>query len=849
MLTYLATSACRGKRPPQFAAHRAYSRPALVSRLLRDRTVARFIVAPPGFGKTSVALEYAETVFAFNQVFWLDCTSPCFLRDLDSNRIAAGLLDLSDPSFLVVFEDVPPLDAARVEQFHSMLDFLLDKGCEVIVTCTPLCDAFSAARDRMVMSANDLLLSNEEVDFLRTPAERDHMPANRVPRSHRVAACVWGDGQGGSFLCAALEEELPCEMVTTLFLLLCLDVGSLSDVCDIARTSEETFALLAASYPYAGIDMTQRSFRCAGFSIGDIAEAFAGKLEDIAAFAGGSSAAGLSDGIATALLAGGNADRACDVARLLLPAAQRAIWLEDHARELEHAGCLLRARGVYAATEPEVLSASAHVAQAVRCALLGENVAACVAARRAIAYTPTILERAVAQAVQCACSIGEAAEQAAARARDICTVGAEAGCGDELRDIAVAVEAFDNPASGNDMAQAWLDATAGREMSDSALYAASLLLSRLAGSQGSAREWIDLASAVAREASARFSESGSLSLPCALAAAAFQRAVDGGVLALPPLDGACALAASRKERMLLEQRVECEAARAAALGRRAVHDKTHPDVFRRDLGAAAVATCTPPRLTVNLFGGLEVLIGDRRVAPDLFMREKVRTLLALLVVNQGRDLSRERITKLLWPDSRPDCARNNFYATWSRLRTALSMPDGTCPYLIRRQYGIRLDSSLLASDVLELEGVCRALLFNRPGRGGWGHLFAQVEDSFSSDLLPGDTGCEVLDDMRRDCRERLVDALVTASGKLVEVGEVRQGLWFARAALARDKSREDAYAAVMRAQIASLQRSAALETYFSCRNYLINDLGIDPSAETMRLYHSIIDTEAEEVVA
>ena len=149
MLTYLATSACRGKRPPQFAAHRAYSRPALVSRLLRERNVARFLVAPPGFGKSSVVLEYAETVFGFNQVYWLDCTSPCFLRDLDGESIASGLLDATEPAFLAVFEDVPLLDGARVDAFCALLDTLLDRGCEVIVTCTPLCDAFAAERDRM----------------------------------------------------------------------------------------------------------------------------------------------------------------------------------------------------------------------------------------------------------------------------------------------------------------------------------------------------------------------------------------------------------------------------------------------------------------------------------------------------------------------------------------------------------------------------------------------------------------------------------------------------------------------------------------------------------------------------
>ena len=31
--------------------------------------------------------------------------------------------------------------------------------------------------------------------------------------------------------------------------------------------------------------------------------------------------------------------------------------------------------------------------------------------------------------------------------------------------------------------------------------------------------------------------------------------------------------------------------------------------------------------------------------------------------------------------------------------------------------------------------------------------------------------------------------------------------------------------------------------HFACRRYLADDLGIDPSAETMRLYRSIIEVE------
>lgn len=96
MLSFLAQSACRGNRPSRFSSLRAYPRPALVAKLLRERNVARFMVAPSGFGKSTLALEYAETVFAFDHVFWIDCASPCFLRDLDARGIVDGLVEVDD---------------------------------------------------------------------------------------------------------------------------------------------------------------------------------------------------------------------------------------------------------------------------------------------------------------------------------------------------------------------------------------------------------------------------------------------------------------------------------------------------------------------------------------------------------------------------------------------------------------------------------------------------------------------------------------------------------------------------------------------------------------------------------
>ena len=48
----------------------------------------------------------------------------------------------------------------------------------------------------------------------------------------------------------------------------------------------------------------------------------------------------------------------------------------------------------------------------------------------------------------------------------------------------------------------------------------------------------------------------------------------------------------------------------------------------------------------------------------------------------------------------------------------------------------------------------------------------------------------------------------------------------------------------MRAQTAAGQRSSAMETFFQCRRYLNESLGIDLSQRTSALYQRLLDDEA-----
>jgi len=52
----------------------------------------------------------------------------------------------------------------------------------------------------------------------------------------------------------------------------------------------------------------------------------------------------------------------------------------------------------------------------------------------------------------------------------------------------------------------------------------------------------------------------------------------------------------------------------------------------------------------------------------------------------------------------------------------------------------------------------------------------------------------------------------------------------------------------MRCLIATGQRTIAIEVYMKCREKLIEDFGLDPSAETVALYKQILSMEEPDCI-
>jgi two-component SAPR family response regulator len=247
-----------------------------------------------------------------------------------------------------------------------------------------------------------------------------------------------------------------------------------------------------------------------------------------------------------------------------------------------------------------------------------------------------------------------------------------------------------------------------------------------------------------------------------------------------------------------------------------------------------------PILRIHLFGRFDVTVGDAHADPALFSRQKVRTLLALLALDVGKDVSCEALCKELWPEATLAKSSHNFHSIFSLLRKAIALPSGECPYLTRSQGACSLDGMCVVSDAFELDQVCRSLRFDTSDERTFQRHYERICEIYQGEFLPGEKNEGVVAAKRDYWRNRVVDALIYAVKALVPIGEKRMALQFSRTALEYDPRREDCYGVLMAMQAICGERPHASNTWMRYCHFIDKDMGLDPSARLRTLYSQII---------
>lgn len=828
----------------------------LIAKLLKNRDVARFIVAPSGYGKTRLAIEYAESMCSWTDAFWFNAQSPCFVRDLDDGSLASSCLSFGEKASLVVFDDLPPLDMARQRAFSAEIDKMLETGCEVVVTCVPSCDLDgSLQRDRLCVRAGSLLLDDDELDLLRSADEKARLSCDQVGPAQRVPMLAWSSepNRDELFVKGSLRDDVPGDVLLVMASMLIMGKGAVAGLSELGSFDEGALGDVLRDYPHFGFDSEFECFEAPFIGVDALAAPMKKCFARLVARSSVVSPADLVEMWASMLVRDGRPGRACALVGAMCPRRVRTAWVLDHAFELVHRGCFFPMLRLIADGDSGKGDAKLRLAaiEALCRRVLGDERGAVRCAKRS-AFSDAAPEdaRALSTLIVARLSPAAMARQAQLQAG----VG-ELGAGSSdwsSRSIWAALLHASAAAEGglHELSQCWLAFAEADAGNDVLCVCASWLFGLHAGLEGDVSPEASLACRRAerfvRERLAECVASGEVDYLAASAGLSMEEAHSRGMaFGDGALETSSIMLLRKVEMDILSQRRHFEESERVERARRDSWVATHPSSLlnNESISRTVASERAVPVLTLRMFGLFEVLIGDKRIEYSSFKRQNTRVLLVLLAVNQGRELSRDAVAEAMWPESSADVAHRNFYTVWAHLRRALSLPDGTCPYLVRHRYGCSLDSRFVHSDVDRLNQICRELLFSVPDIERWSLLFSEIDRDFSSDLMPAERKNALIMQARDDYRSRLVDALVTATMGVIDANNPRWGVWFARAAIARDETREDAYVALMRAQIAGNQRTAAMMTYLNCRRALSNHLGIDPSPETTALYEGLLGGE------
>ena len=242
----------------------------------------------------------------------------------------------------------------------------------------------------------------------------------------------------------------------------------------------------------------------------------------------------------------------------------------------------------------------------------------------------------------------------------------------------------------------------------------------------------------------------------------------------------------------------------------------------------------PLRLT--LLGGFQARLEEG--PPLVLPTRKSQALLAYLALPAGQPHPRDKLAALLWGDVDDQSARASLRQAVFGLRKALG--DAEPPALLLPGDALALDPRAVDVDVAAFE---RLLVTGTP---------AALEDAarlYRGDLLSG----FVIDEApfeewlvaeRERLRELAVEALARLLAQQRNVGAAEPAVQTALRLLTLDPLQEAVHRTLMRLYAEQGRRGAALRQYQYCVEVLQRELGVEPEADTKRLYQEVLARRA-----
>lgn len=251
--------------------------------------------------------------------------------------------------------------------------------------------------------------------------------------------------------------------------------------------------------------------------------------------------------------------------------------------------------------------------------------------------------------------------------------------------------------------------------------------------------------------------------------------------------------------------------------------------------------CEKNRIEISIFNNPNLRINGKDISLSKFSSKKGRFLIALLAIANFREVHRDELIDNLFDvgSSKNRCTLSNFYSIISQLKREFSS-YGFDETIIKNPLGYKLNSEIIVTDYIAFDVLVNDFMFNVGCTDSWEEPYSRLKDRFFSPAFSCLVGNNKINSFRLNSNTRLVDALLSAASRLLEQDDTFGALALSRQALELDDRREDVYETLMRSQILAKQRSQAIETFFECKKFLSKELGIAPSKSLVEEYEKLI---------
>lgn len=282
-----------------------------------------------------------------------------------------------------------------------------------------------------------------------------------------------------------------------------------------------------------------------------------------------------------------------------------------------------------------------------------------------------------------------------------------------------------------------------------------------------------------------------------------------------------------------------------------IYEKLPPDLREELLVESVVSEPTSSLesqktitdLTVNVLGHVEIYRDPSKpFAPDAWTTRRARDIFCYVATRKHRRVPKEVLIEAFWGDEDIDAIEKNFHPTISHIRKALNsrqafkqnfivFRDGA--YQLNPEFSYQIDTEEFVDHISAAENAKK----DKNDTEFRKHLEAAYA-LYRADFMEGlyEDWAEEQRNYYREQYLRVINALAKLS-----VAEKRwaDALRFANQILAIDPYREDLHRLVIKVLLAQSKHAAAKKHFEEMKRLLKEELGIEPSPETKRLFAGV----------